>query len=183
MYQEFVQEMHDTIRGMIEEIHTAIPGEIVAFDADKGLATVRPIMKYRKPDGESIDYPNISGVPVVIPQASGQAVTIAFPIKSGDGCLLIVSEQSLDLWQYGQETATDLKYDLTNAICIPGLFSKPSDALKLACSENAAVIDTGGTRLAVKNGSVQIDAATITLNGNVSVNGNFTTSGGIVNLN
>ena len=52
-----------------------------------------------------------------------------------------------------------------------------------AYNQNAVIVDVNGTRLTVKGGSVQVDAATITMNGNVTVNGNFTTQGGVVNLN
>ena len=113
----------------------------------------------------------------------GQQATIAYPVKAGDGCLIIVAEQSIDYWLYGQETDTDLDFDLTNSICIPGLFAKANPAMAEACNENAVVVDVKGTKVMVKAGSVQVEADTITLNGNVTVNGNFTTQGGVVNLN
>ncbi len=183
MLSEFVQQMQDSIKGVTEGMHTAIPGEIVSFDTSTCLATVKPVMKFRKPDGERIDFPNVSGVPVVFPQMMGQKASVAFPIKPGDGCLLIVAEQSIDFWQYGQETETDLHFDLSNAICMPGMFNKPNPALVDATNKDAVIVDVSGTRIAVKGGSVQIDAAQITMNGNVKVNGNFTTAGGVVNLN
>lgn len=112
-----------------------------------------------------------------------QQATIAFPVKAGDGCLIIVAEQSIDYWLYGQETDTDLDFDLTNSICIPGLFAKANPVMAEACNGNAVVVDVKGTKVTVKSGAVQVDAATITLNGNVTVKGNFTTTGGVVNLN
>lgn len=119
MMQEFVQEIQNTVQRGLRGIHTAMPGRIVSFDAAKGIATVKPAMKFKKPDGKTMDFPQVTGVPVVFPQGAGQGATIAFPVKPGDGCLLVVAEQSLDYWQYGQETSTDLAFDMTNAICIP----------------------------------------------------------------
>ena len=84
---------------------------------------------------------------------------------------------------YGQETSTDLSFDMTNAMCIPGLFAKANSVAGEAYNQNAVIVDVNGTRLTVKGGSVQVDAATITMNGNVTVKGNFTTQGGVVNLN
>lgn len=167
MLQDFVQEVTDTIREMTNGMHTAFPGNIVSVDADRGTAVVRPAMKFRKPDGSQMIYPDIYGVPIVIPQSCGQEATIAYPINPGDGCLVVISEQSLDYWMYGRETETDLHFDLSDAICIPGLFNKGNTALAEAC----------------QTGAIVIKAPEIVFHGNVTVNGNFTTQGGIVNLN
>ena len=180
MMQEFVQEITNTIQRNLKAVHTAMPGKIVAFDAAKGVATVQPVMKYKKPNGETIDFPQITGVPVVFPQGASQNVTVAFPVKAGDGCLLVIAEQSIDYWQYGQETDTDLSFDITNAICIPGLFSKANGAVKEACDKNAVVLDANGTKVTVKAGEVIIDAAKVTVNGDVTVNGTMTTVGDTV---
>lgn len=96
MMQEFVQEIQNTVQRGLRGIHTAMPGRIVSFDAAKGIATVKPAMKFKKPDGKTMDFPQVTGVPVVFPQGAGQGATIAFPVKPGDSCLLVVAEQSLD---------------------------------------------------------------------------------------
>ena len=140
MLQEFVQQLDDTTKRIMAGMHTAIPGTIVELNTDTGLAVVQPKMKYRKPNGETMDYPNISGVPVIIPQSAGQNVTIAFPIKAGDGGLIVVAEQSLDYWMYGQETGTNLRFDLSNSIFIPGLFPAPNPALARACETGSVVM-------------------------------------------
>ena len=179
MIQEFVQQINNSIKKEIRGMHTAMPGTIVSFDPGKMLATVLPGMKFKKPDGKTIDYPQITGVPVVFPQGAGQQCTVAFPVKAGDGCLIVIAEQSLDYWMYGQETATDLAFDMTNAMCIPGLFTKPNVAVQAACSANAVVIDAKGTRITVKGGSVEIDAAEVKINGNLTVSGSVRSVGDV----
>lgn len=179
MIQEFVQQINNSIKKEIRGMHTAMPGTIVSFDPGKMLATVLPGMKFKKPDGKTIDYPQITGVPVVFPQGAGQQCTVAFPVKAGDGCLIVIAEQSLDYWMYGQETATDLAFDMTNAMCIPGLFATPNAAVQAACSANAVVIDTKGTRITVKGGSVEIDAAEVKINGNLTVSGSVQSAGDV----
>lgn len=179
MLQEFVQEINNSIKKEIQGIHTAMPGTIVSFDPGKMIATVLPGMKFKKPNGTTIDYPQITGVPVVFPQGASQQCTVAFPVKAGDGCLIIVAEQSLDYWMYGQETATDLAFDMTNAICIPGLFSSANAAVEAACSANAVVIDAKGTRITVKGDSVEINAAEVKINGNLTVSGSVQSAGDV----
>lgn len=177
MLQEFVQEITNTIRENIRGVHTAFPGKIVSFDTSTGLATVQPVMKFKKPDGQTMDYPHITGVPVVIPQSMGQGAVIAFPIRSGDGCLVIVSEQSIDYWLYGKETATDLEFDLTNAICIPGLFQNIAGELAEACNSNAIILSSGGSKISIKSGVVEITAPSVQINGNLNVSGNVIGAG------
>lgn len=179
MMQEFVQEINNSIKQEIRGMHTAFPGVITSFDAATCIASVQPSMKFRKPDGKTMDYPQITGVPVVIPQGNAQQGTVAFPIKAGDGCLVVISEQSIDYWLYGQETDTDLAFDLTNAMCIPGLFSTGNPVVQKACDLNAVVLDASGTQVTVQSGSVQIDAAEVIINGNVTVNGRIDATGDV----
>lgn len=183
MLQEFEQALKDRMDTAIRGIHTAFPGTVIAYDPEKGMATVQPAMKYRTPGGQTMDYPHLYGVPVLFQQGAGQQATVAFPVKPGDGCLVIVAEQSLDWWLYGQETPTSLTFDLTDAVCIPGLFATANAAARKACEEEAVVADVHGTCLTLKEGLIQMDAARIQINGNTFVNGDFTTSGGTVHLN
>ena len=216
MMQEFVQEIKNTVSKNLKGVHTAMPGEILSYDPATGLATVQPKMKYKKPDGTTIDFPQVTGAGIAVlrdqailyhkdvglvsevftPQVLNKipaahlaighvrySTTGATAKKTPSRCLIIVGEQSLDYWMYGQETSTDLSFDMTNAMCIPGLFAKANSVAGEAYNQNAIIVDVNGTRLTVKGGSVQVDAATITMNGNVTVNGNFTTQGGVVNLN
>lgn len=167
MMQELFDALGQYIEKKIDGMHTALPGTIVSFDPKTCLAVVRPLMKYKTVEGTKIDYPDISNVPVVIPQASAQSCTIAFPIKAGDGCLIIMSEQSNDYFLYGQETDTDLKFDLSNAIAIVGLFRTANPYVARACANNEIVIAGGGNVFtAGSNG--------ITISGNLNVTGTLT---------
>lgn len=164
MMQDFVQEVVKTVREHQKGIHTFIPGKIISFDPDKCQATVLPLMKFKKPDNTLMDYPQITGVPVWVLQSMGQNATVAMPVKPNDECLLVVAEQSLDLWMYGQQTETDLKFDLSNAICIHGLFSNPNGVTAEACSENAIILDVdSNTRIKIKNGLVRVDSPQLVL--------------------
>lgn len=171
MMQEFVQEVLNLVDKKIREMHTAFPGKIVSFDPETGLAAVLPVMKYKKPDGTTVDYPQISGVPVVFPQGMGGKATIAYPVTAGDTCMVIVSEQAIDYFLYDQETETDLAFDMTNAICIPGLFNKANSVMAEACEKNAVIMDVKGSRVVVGEDAVEIAAPNVKITGNVTVNG------------
>lgn len=172
MMQEFVQQAKNLMSDMIGQIHTAIPGTISSFDPASCQATVQPIGKFKKPDGSTMDFPAVSGVPVVLIQSSGQQATVAYPVKSGDGCLLVFSEQALDSWMSGGDQKSELRFDLTNCMAIPGLFVSGNPVIQEACSQNAIIIDKNGKRITVSNQNVAI-------RGDVSIEGNLTITGKI----
>lgn len=174
MLQEFVNEIKKLFKDQMKEMHTILPGEILTFDPATGLADVQPVMKFKLPNGTTVNYPQIYGVPVMFPQTVTASIT--YPVKTGDGCLLLMAEQSIDYWMYGQETDTTLAFDLTNAICIPGLLRAVTSVMTEACQRNAVIVDVKGTRLAVTDGIVEITAENVMVNGDLTVTGQIISS-------
>lgn len=158
MMQEFVQQMENTIREATYDMHTALPGTISEFDPASGMATVKPEGSVAMKNGKRLKYPSIVRVPVVFPQAGGQDTVIAYPLKPGDGCLVIVCENDLKPWMsHGKETESDMKFDLTNAVCIPGLFSEGNAALLKAADEKAVIIKNKEMEMMLKEDKMQIE--------------------------
>ena len=174
MLQEFVHQIKKTAQEVMTDMHTALPAKIVSVNSSEGLATVQPSVKMTLKNGDKIDYPQISGVPIIFPQGSNQAVSISFPVKEGDSCLLVVSEQSLEYWLYERETDTTLRFDISNAICIPGLFQKPPRSFSDACDNDSVIIESNDTQISV-------DSNGIAMTGNVTINGDLTVTGSINN--
>lgn len=172
MLHELVQQTKNLTGEMLRGIHTAIPGVIVEFDPNTSTAVIEPKAQLKDNTGKKIAYPLISGVPLCFMQGMNQRATIACPVKSGDGCLLIITEQALDYWLYGKETDIDLCHDLTSAIAIPGLFVKSNPIMREACEQEAVIIDREGVRVIVTEKD-------ITLKGNVTVEGSVTVTGEI----
>ncbi len=170
MQQEFTKSIQDAIQEALEEVHTAMPGKVTDVNTADGTVTVKPTLKYKQHNGEKIDFPEISGVPVYFPQGNSQGTSVVFPVKKGDSCLLVISEQSLEYWQYGMVTDTDLRFDISNAMCIPGLCVAAPSSFAKACSSNAVVVTAGGTALTVAPEGVTIEG-TLTVTGDVVGNG------------
>ena len=88
----------DALNGMMKshlaDVNTAIPGVIVSYA--NGLARVAPTGKKRFADGDVLDYPIIPNVRVCWPSFSGGAAGIKGPVKPGDRCLLVFSQQAID---------------------------------------------------------------------------------------
>lgn len=158
MMQEFVQQIENTIRESVYDIHTALPGTISEFDPVTGTATVKPEGSVAMKNGKRLKYPSVVKVPVVFPRAGGQDTVIAYPVKPGDGCLVIVCENDLKPWMsHGKETESDMKFDLTNAVCIPGLFSEGTEAMQKAVDEKAIIIRNKNMELMLKEDEFRVE--------------------------
>lgn len=169
---DFVTEVKNLVKEQINNIHTALPGEIVSIDVTTCLATVKPKAQMQFTNGKVLDYPVISGVPVVIPQSPSSGAVIAFPVKAGDPCLLIFSEQTLDYWMGNGTSASNVKYGLSGAIAILGLMKTPSSDFKEAVRDDKVIVRNG-------NASITLTNATITIRGDVKVEGNLLINGEI----
>ena len=154
MLQEFVEQVEKAARSVMEEMHTAIPGKITAFNVGTGFATVKPYGTYTTDSGRKMAYPTVTEVPVII------------PITVGMDCLLIISEQELDAWIGGGESENDIRFDLTSAIAIPGLSNKGNAALREACSKKSLILQNGATKVSVNKDNVEI-AGNLIVSGDV----------------
>lgn len=148
MLQEFAQEVKNTVTELLQGVHTAIPGKIVKYDPVKCEAEIMPYGKYKKPNGEYLDFPQLNHIPILFPQSCGQVFTMVYPINPGDECLILVQEQTLDIWRSaGAESDNDLRFDLTNAVAIMGLFAKPQTLAKEAQDDNKLIIQKDDHRI------------------------------------
>ncbi len=171
MYHEVVEGIKGLVWELLDGVHTAIPGKVDYFDEDKAQVDVYPVMKYRKKDGKTEDYPLITDVPIMYPKFFGEKMSVTFPLKKGDLGLLIIIEQSLDFWRYDIETDTDLPFDLTNAIFIPGLYPEVPKDFKKAIKKKAIILRAGETTIEIN------DKDGVTIDGDLTVKGVFTNGG------
>jgi hypothetical protein len=148
MQQEFAHEIKNTVTEILHEIHTAIPGKIVKYNPAKCEAEILPYGKFKKPTGEWLDYPRLNHIPILFPQSCGQDLTVVYPVNPGDECLIIMQEQTLDVWRgEGASSDNDLRFDLTNAVAIMGLFAKPQALAQEAQDDDKLIIQKNNHRL------------------------------------
>ena len=188
MYQELSQEIENTARAVIDEIHTALPGEIISFSAETGMAAVKPNGRYITSDGKKLEYPVITEVPLVFPFCQQAGVGMAFPVNKGDSCIIIISEVELDEWRSGAQSEGSLRFDLTSAMAVSGLLLGGGELFGKAIKENAVVLGASGVELAVSGDGVEVkvDSMTfsisdsvITAGGDLKVKGDIISTGDI----
>ncbi|SHI61694.1 hypothetical protein SAMN02745671_01164 [Anaerovibrio lipolyticus DSM 3074] len=164
-------EIKSVIKGWIDgknaQIHTALPGVVVNYNAGSNKAQVRPVGSYKTDDGRSFNFPIIHDVPVVFPMGMGGRAGITFPVVTGDGCLLVFSEDQMDDYlNPGYDSDDKRKHDMRDAICIPGLYAPQKSAS--GASQSSVNIFIGGTMITVSDGTVAITGANLTVDGSIT---------------
>lgn len=176
-------------------MRVSIPGIIQSFDSDAVTCVVLPAVKGYEPEsagGNSASLPLLVDVPVTFPRGGG--VTLTFPVKAGDECLIVFADRGIDFWwQNGgvQESGAERMHDLSDAFAIVGPQSQAqkisgisTSAAQLRTDDGAAFIEldpgshavnvtTSGKLTASAQGGTEINSPEIVLNGNVTINGNL----------
>ena len=130
-YDDQLEAMQAHLDGRQSQIHTSMPGNIVSFDPKTMTATVRPaiqaMVRQRDRTRKPQDIEAIRDVPVHFPAGGGY--TLTFSVKSGDECLIVFNERSIDNWHQhgGQQQPSDLRmHDINDAVVHVGLRSQPN---------------------------------------------------------
>lgn len=188
------------IDGALANVHTCCPGIIDSFDPATLTAQVQPaVRKLYFPDGEDgiwMDLPLLVDVPVVVLGGGGFALT--FPIRSGDECLLLFAERSVDNWHETgnvSEQAHAGMHSLHDAFALVGVRSKAhlitgynNEGVELRSEDGQTVVrlDLDG-ELHLKQGDnsfdmtlagVEIAGSTIRLSGQVILDHKMIGTGG-----
>ena len=145
-----------TFDSLLSAVHTSLPGRIEKYDYKKQQAEVKPLVKKKFIDGEVMELPVLVNVPVVFPRTKKSGIT--FPLATGDGVLLIFAERSLERWYStgeDSEPGDRRKFDMSDAIAIPGCFSFAND--NLASNNDDLEIHHNGFKIVIKkNGNIQL---------------------------
>lgn len=188
MMQEVVQEIENLVMDAMKGIHTAMPGMISSFDPGSGKATVKPSGKFTSSGGKRMEYPAISDVPVAFPVCQSAGVGVAYPVKAGDSCIIIISEVELDEWRSGAESEGSLQFDLSSAMAVPGLLVGGGEMIQKACARDAVVIAGGASEVMVSEDQItasigdtefRLTEAEIAIRGDLKVDGDISYTGSL----
>ena len=142
------------------DVHTAIPCEVLAYDAAAQTVDVRPQVKHYvlSFDGARTAeaLPDLYGVPVAFPRAGGFHMT--FPIAAGDYVLVLFSEEPTQAWRSkARLLAPGLldRHGLNGPFAIPCGFpdkkklgtAPPTDAVEIASDDGAAAVVVKGSEI------------------------------------
>jgi len=183
----------------LKNLHTCLPGIIVAFDAAKQTAQVQPAIKRVFTEKGPVNLPVCVDVPVVFP--AGGLFAMTFPVTSGDECILWFSERCIDLWHTFGSTQAPAEYrlhDLSDGMALVGLSSTPrllasfqassvelrnrarTFRITITASGDIELVNPAGSVILLANGNVNIVAPTVAITGNVTVSGTLTASVNVI---
>jgi hypothetical protein len=156
------QAIETAINYHIGLLNTCLPGQIEKYDSTQQKADVSILLKKKYKDGSiPAEKMVISAVPVVFPRTSKSMVH--FPLAAGDGVLLVFAQRSLEDWLFkgGETVPTDpRKFDLTDAIAIPGLYDFKVATLA-ENNEDFLIVHNGEKIVIKKDGNIEIGAASL----------------------
>lgn len=164
---EMYRSMGDNWKSVLR---VSCPGIIQSFDPITQTCTIQPALReeitkegYTK---KWMNLPLLLDVPIVIPSAGGYALTL--PIKKGDECLVIFSDSCIDAWfSYGgiQNQIEKRRHSLSDAICIPGLYSQPNVIPNYSATATELRSISGTSKISLSENQIKIDSPSIVLNG------------------
>lgn len=187
------------VGGAQAELWTALPGVVQSFDAAERTCTVQPAVQALARDATSgnktwLDLPLLLDCPVMFP--SGGGVTLTFPVKQGDECLVIFASRCIDAWWQNGGTknkqAILRMHDLSDGFVFVGIRSKAVIAGRNVDTTRAMLTTDDGTAMVAitaETGLVEVHtdndidfvAANIRMKGNVHIEGDFSTEGAFTN--
>lgn len=125
LIQSPAREWEEFKKSIFQDLHMALPGIVVAFDADTQTATIQLAVRTRK-NGRFKDIPLLTDVPVFFP--GGTMFTYYFPVVKGDECLVIFADACIDAWYQTGNVGNPVsvrQHDYSDAFAFVGFRSYP----------------------------------------------------------
>ena len=147
----------------LRKVRTAIPGTIVAYDAETRRARVEPAVEMLLTDNRSMPRAVILDVPVLWPSVGDWL--IHFPLAAGDHVLLVFCQRDISGFKALRRRGrlpTDRILDEQDAVALPGF--GPTGRTTPASATGISIQSADGeTAITVEDGHVTIKASRITL--------------------
>jgi hypothetical protein len=127
MVEDITEVFGKWAKSILDDVHTILPGQIETYYGHTNRkAKVKVMVKLKNANNQEVKIESIDDVPVIFPCSSN--FNLLFPLKKGDGILLLFSEAAIGNYLTGQgskpEVADDnTRFGLTDCIAIPGLYS------------------------------------------------------------
>ena len=116
--QQSGQKEQILMEAMAENLHVALPGEIVSYNSSNRTATVQPVIRNWR---QKETPPLLLDVPVFFP---GNFIV---PVNKGDECLVVFADTCIDAWYQNSGVSTPIsarRHDLSDGFAFVGFFSK-----------------------------------------------------------
>lgn len=164
------------------DLRMAIPCQVVSFDSSRQTVKVQvAILENLKLNGvpTPVAIPPMEDVPVCLPRGGG--MTLTFPIKPGDQCLVVFADMCIDAWyQSGGVNNNQMKrrrHNLSDGMAIFGVWDQTRVLTAYSTTATQLRTDDGVTLIDVTPNLVTIKSVNIKLQGDVEVTGTLSVDG------
>lgn len=162
--------LFEVLMQLKEEIFKTVncvkPGIIQSYDSATGTAEVQVAFRQANAAGQTTPTIVLVDCPVVTIQGGGAGAF--FPIKKGDGCLLLFADQNIDYWFLnGKEAALPASarmHDLSDGFVLVGVNSLSTKLLTPLLAFEGGIWETGGAKAAVNTATSKITIKNSTKN-------------------
>lgn len=207
LIEDFQLTLINFLSGWQKELWTALPAIIQSFDPVAMTCTAKPTVRIPIQQGSDpvqwVEIPLLLDVPVFFP--SGGGYTLTFPVTAGDEALIVFASRCIDGW-FGTGEISDLPYlrlhDLSDGFAFVGFRSSPKTIANVSTTSIQLRNNAGNNLVEIKNGGIininstaqvnvntvsakviasgtaEVTAPAIALNGNVTIAGSLTMTGG-----
>lgn len=163
----FESVLREVLDARLADVHTAIPAQVLSYDAAKQLADIQVMVKdayYGADDTlKTRSFPVLPSVPVVFPRGGGMFLSL--PLAQGDTGLLVFCELPIDRWRStGQESHPLIarRHGVANAVFYPGLAPRAAALDEDGVADNLVLGAEGGAQVHVTPDAVLLGGFTAT---------------------
>jgi hypothetical protein len=146
---DIVDLLNKLKQDVANNIRVCMPAKIESYDYKNQKASVKISMQELYEDGTVIDYPIVSGVPVVFMAAGGASINL--PVLKGDSCFVIFFDRDMSNWLLGgadQKPNSTRMHNMSDAVALMGL--NPFNSVSKAENNTDVIINYSGSKILMK---------------------------------
>jgi hypothetical protein len=154
--------------GQVQDVHVALPGQIVRYDATKNLADVQVMVQHPVWDEDNRrtyeDLGTLLGVPVIFPRGGGYVMT--WPLSAGDTGQLVFHSTPIGEWRTTNQSSKPVdasRHSIGWPTFTPGLFADNNQFSSGDVSQRQAGVvigkDGSSEQILIQPGLIQAGAS------------------------
>lgn len=178
-------QMKQALRNFLMTVDDMLPARVVSYNDQTNRADLQPLVMMGTTDGRKIPRAPVRGVPVL--RIGGGGFFVRFPLKPGDFGWIKANDRDISLIlqsQGGQDWPnTERLHSFSDAVFIPDtvrgwvIAGEDADAMVIQSMDGTTRISLSDGRVKVTAPTVEIDAASVNITGDVDITGGLVNNG------
>lgn len=174
--------LQGVVRQALMQIDGMLPAVVTAVDRQAGRVSVKPLVMAGTASGGKVARPVVSNIPIMTMGAGG--IYAGFPVKVGDQGFVFSASRDTSLFYQskgGEDWPnTERLHSFSDGGFLPLKLFNFSIAGGVLSDGFSLQTDDGQTFVTLKDGEIQLQAATIKIIGDIEHTGSQETSGDVV---